>query len=183
MKATAKDIDSLKKYIKNDVPEHFSFNVGKEAYPYYVDLSLNLPKKSLVSDLGTFEGLSALALSANDDVKVVSYDVSLGRNLVSGRKNIVFVEGDVFDYIDDILKSNIILVDLDPHDGKQEERFLDILVERKFKGVSVWDDVNLNGLMRGFWNNIDDRLTKEVLLDTGHYTGTGVIYHGKKRGG
>ena len=163
----------LTKYIQGIPPRHWIMKAGAEAYEYYTSLSSSLPDNSLIADLGTYQGLSALALSYNEKVKVKSYDVTLENNLVS-KGNIEFIEADIFERIDEIIKADLILVDLDPHDGIQEQRLLEILQEKLYTGITVWDDINKNLGMQNFWDKVE--LEKEDCTDIGHYTGTGVIY-------
>lgn len=165
-------IEFLRKYIKEPIPEHFRSDPGKEAYQYYLDQSYAL-ESGLIADLGTYQGLSALALAANPKVKVISYDIDLSNNLVSGKKNIEFIQGNVFDYIDDILKSDIILVDIDPHDGIQEENFYNLLLERNYHGLTIWDDINKDFRMKTFWSKVNQ--PKEDITNLGHWSGTGII--------
>lgn len=167
------DIETLHKYIQGDIPTHFTNSPGVEAYTLYMNSSKKLPKDSLISDLGTFQGLSALALSINTNIKVESYDIDLRPNKVSKRKNIKFIEANIFDYIDRILTSDLILIDLDPHDGVQEKRFFDILIENKYKGITLWDDIHINLGMQNFWDMVN--IEKEDLTNVGHHSGTGYI--------
>lgn len=163
----------LTKYITGEIPPHFRLDPGVEAYDYYIKLSKKAKKGTIISDLGTYQGLSALALSSNPLVKVKSYDIDLSHNLVSGKANIQFIEGNIFDHIDDILKSDIILVDIDPHDGIQEEKFYEILVERGYKGLTIWDDIYKDFMMETFWHRVN--MQKQDITNIGHHSGTGLI--------
>lgn len=170
------NIARLEKYIAGDIPPHFRGEPGQEAYMLYAQLAKELPRKRpKISDLGTYQGLSALALSFRPRANVYSYDIDLSYNIVSPKTNIHFIEGDVFDNIDKIIDSDLILVDLDPHDGIQEKRFLDILEDEYYDGISVWDDIHLNVGMKNFWHKV--KLKKEDVTSIGHHSGTGIIRH------
>jgi hypothetical protein len=164
----------LEKYISGTTPDHFINEPGTEAYALYSDLSLKL-QTGKIADLGTYQGLSALAFAYNPKVQVVSYDIDLANNLVSKRKNIEFIEGNIFDKanLKTILDCDIILVDLDPHDGIQEQKFLDILIEKSYKGITLWDDIHLNSGMKNFWYKV--QIEKEDISNIGHHSGTGKI--------
>lgn len=166
-------LTSLLQYIKTTVPPHFRVEPGIEAYAYYAHLSTKLKAGAKISDLGTLQGLSALALSYNPKVNVISYDIDLSKNIVAGKENIKFVEGDMFDHLDEILKSDLILVDVDPHDGLQEERFLDLLIDNSYKGITIWDDIHHNVEMATFWQRV--KVDKVDVTSKGHHSGTGMI--------
>jgi len=166
------DINSLRHDIFAEVPEHFINNPGVEPYALYAYYSNKLPKGSTISDLGTLQGLSALALSSNKGVKVESYDIDQSKNIVE-KYNIEFILGNCFDHIESILKSDLILVDIDPHDGIQEMDFYDILKENNYKGLTLWDDIHHNLGMNNFWHKAE--LAKIDLTQYGHHSGTGVI--------
>lgn len=166
------DLKPLERYIQVSVPEHFVNAPGTEAYALYARLSAQLPAGSKVADLGTLQGLSALALSYNPEVQVYSYDITQNKNIVE-KSNIEFTLANCFDCIDDILQCDLILVDVDPHDGIQEQSFFDILVENNYKGIVLWDDIHLNSAMESFWNNI--KIPKEDVSVIGHHSGTGKI--------
>jgi len=163
------DLSKLHKYLKH-VPNHF-----KEGHEPYRLLAYMSKGYKNIADLGTYEGLSALALSNNHLAKVTSYDIDGTNNIVSGRKNITFVVRDLFDHIDDILKCDLIYLDIDPHDGIQEQRFTDILLERKYKGVVIADDIHLPRYdkMIQWWKDIT--IEKHDVTEIGHHSGTGII--------
>lgn len=165
-------IEQLHKYIST-VPDHFRDEPGVEPYALYMEYSVGLPGGAKIADLGTLQGLSALALSANPSVEVLSYDIDQSKNLVDDKDNITFILGNVFDHLDEILKCDLILVDIDPHDGIQEKRFFDILVEKQYRGVTLWDDIHHNLGMQNFWHKI--KMPKEDLTERGHHSGTGLI--------
>lgn len=158
-------------------PSHYANRPGVEAYALYAYLSRYA---HTVADLGTLRGLSALAFTYDQTTQVISYDIDLNKNLVT-HPRIKFVNRDAFYAIQDIVKADIVLVDIDPHDGKQEPRMLDALHNAGFNGLSIWDDIHLNSGMRAFWQNVS--LPKLDVTNMGHHSGTGIIQHaGTKHG-
>lgn len=165
-------LEHLYKYIEGS-PRHFSQPAGVEVYEYLAEVSKDYAN---ISDLGTDMGFSALALSNNEKSRIISYDMDLSKLLVKDKKNITFVLGNIFDYIDDIIKSDLIYLDIDPHDGIQEENFINVLEKKKYKGIVIADDIHLKRYpkMVEWWNNVKQR--KEDVTEKGHWSGTGIIY-------
>lgn len=166
------DLQRLNKYITGEVPSHFRNEPGVEPYAYYADIG---SKPVTIGDLGSLHGLSALAFSYTFKCKVLSWDIDQSQNIVKNRTNIEFIEGDVFDeqHLKKILECDILLIDLDPHDGAKEEKFLNILIDRNYKGLTLWDDINLNVGMKNFWRRV--KVPKEDVSNLGHHSGTGKI--------
>lgn len=167
--------NNLRKQLNDPIPPHFIYSKGVEPYAFYWETFLNI-SNTTIADLGTYQGLSAAVLSANPTNYVYSYDINLSYNLCKPKDNIKFIEGNIFDYIDDILACEYILVDVDPHDGYQEIKFFRILLEKNYKGITLWDDLNLNEGMRKFWTNAEsDRIIEKKIIKDGHHSGTGYI--------
>jgi hypothetical protein len=137
---------------------------------------------TLISDIGTLYGSSALALStAHPSVQVTTYDIlnvipnvqglksinnvsSIKRKIMSGQLD-----------ISNIAKSQLILLDIDPHEGTEETKFIKLLQNAGFKGLMLVDDIKLNEGMRKFWEGVE--LPKYDLTELGHWTGTGLIVY------
>ena len=162
-------LNNLHEYIIGTPPVNFVDKPGTEPYKLYNDYS---HKHRKIADLGTLQGLSALALSSNPQAQVLSYDIDLSKNLVK-KDNIKFIAGNCFDHLDDILSCDLILIDIDPHDGEQEFRMLVDLVANNYKGTTLWDDIHLNSEMQQFWDSVE--MTKQDLTTEGHHSGTGLI--------
>jgi len=165
------DITTLESHIKAHV-SNFVDQPGLEPYTLYSFFSSRLKAGAKVADLGTLQGLSALALSYNPDVQVTSYDIDLSKNIVE-KDSIIFVQGNCFDHLDDILQSDLILIDIDPHDGIQEQDFYDILLQKHYSGITLWDDIHHNLGMKNFWHKVESKKTD--LTNVGHHSGTGLI--------
>ena len=71
----------------------------------------------------------------------------------------------------------LIMIDVDPHDGKQEPEMLSWLKEQGWSGKILFDDIHHAGTA-GFWKNLDEE--KQDLTSVGHMTGTGIIDFNKK---
>ena len=160
---------------------------------------------SIIVDLGTLYGNSAAALAYNKSNKVYTYDIESREEATSKFKLEEFknVEYIITNCIEDkwrrqtdrdiILSSELIFLDVDPHDGVQEQVVLRFLVENDWKGIMVCDDTgapeNASGVswidefrapqfatkpMRDWWNSID--LPKfDIVNKYSSPTGTGII--------
>jgi len=146
------------------------FYAKQEHYLLLSNLSVGYHNQTLY-DIGTYRGLSALALSYNKTNKVVSYDIGYFVT-INRPENVEFRIGNFFTDRE-ILKSPLIMFDVDPHDGKVERQFVDWLVENSYKGRIIFDDIHLNNEMESFWNS----LTQEKIDCTqyGHWSGTGML--------
>ena len=126
-------------------------------------------------DIGTYKGLSSLALSTNINNQVFSFNLSDQLDINNYPENIKFIVDDILkdEYRDLILKSKIILLDT-LHGGSFERTFFNYLNDIRFKGILLLDDIFLNDEMIAFWDSID--MQKEDISRLGHSTGTGVVF-------
>ncbi len=172
---------------------------------YYVTLAhlSTYFNDSVLIDLGTHRGESAAALSYNKSNIVYTYDIehrAEAAQRVEEEKNIRYIIGNCIN--DDwsgmagfpgvelksdkeiFLSSKLIFLDVDPHDGIQENKVLNFLINNNWKGIMVCDDIGL-GLeedkenehpeMRDWWHSIE---VKKYNISSNHYasgTGTGVV--------
>ena len=160
---------------------------------------------STIVDLGTLYGNSAAALAYNKSNKVYTYDIEPREEATLKFKSKEFknVEYIITNCIENnwqrqtdrdiFLSSELIFLDVDPHDGVQEQVVLRFLVENDWKGIMVCDDTgapeNASGVswidefhapqfatkpMRDWWNSID--LPKfDIVNKYSSPTGTGII--------
>jgi predicted O-methyltransferase YrrM len=162
----------------HDARKYFMMEPGSEHYKLCKYISLNY--NDTIADVGTFKGASALALSANENIQVTTYDICDAINDSSGKKtpkdkeNITFVISSCEEKIDEIVQSKIIFLDID-HSGATETWFVNKLVSLNYDGLLFLDDIYLNKEMYDFWENIPAHLKKIDLTDVGHVTGTGVV--------
>ncbi len=130
----------------------------------------NTRRLNSIYDIGTYKGLSALALCKRN--VVISYDINYTAEIVRP-VNIEFRVGDFFNDVENITKANFIMFDVDPHDGEIERKFFDMLLFSKFRGLVMFDDIHLNESMKYFWQSIE--LPKYDLTHIGHWSGSGLI--------
>ena len=108
---------------------------------------------SIIVDLGTLDGNSAVALSYNKSNKIYTYDIESKETAVSKFELEEFkdIEYIIINCIKDnwahqrdrdiFLSSKLIFLDVDPHDGIQEDIVLRFLVENDWKGIMICDDI------------------------------------------
>ena len=149
--------------------EYYSSPSGKEHYKLLAYLSTFV--EGTIYDIGTYKGLSAIALSFNQSNKVISYDIENHLN-VQCPENVVFRIGD-FHGDPELLNSPLILFDIDPHNGEKEKQFIQYLVDKQYKGVVIFDDIYYNDDMTRFWNQVEQE--KVDLTGVGHWSGTGAV--------
>ena len=158
---------------------------------------------SVLIDLGTHKGESAAALSYNKSNIVYTYDIEHRAEAalrVEEEKNIRYILGDCIEndwsgmaMLEGVhpksdkeifLSSKLIFLDVDPHDGIQENKVLNFLINNNWKGIMVCDDIGM-GLeaekedshpqMREWWNSVE---LPKYNISANHYasgTGTGAI--------
>jgi len=155
---------------------YFNQPAGEEHYRLLERLVRG--KQGVVVDLGTLYGLSALALSSNPHVEVWSYDIH--NHIPNDARirqipNISFRIKNGLDAIPDFVdRTDLIILDIDPHDGIQEAQCIDLLLKHGYHGTVVCDDIHLNGPMETWWNSVD--LPKQDVTAQGHHSGTGIIH-------
>ena len=129
---------------------------------------------SIILDIGSFYGNSALALSHNDNNKVISYDIIDHGQTGIKKDNI---EWKVIDFRNDdsIDYSKVVAIslDVDPHDGVKEPEMINFLKEKGWSGPIILDDINLSSNMKEFWESLEDY--KLDITSYGHMTGTGLL--------
>lgn len=170
-------LDSLTtSHIKNihpDAQHWFHLQSGKEHYRLLIHLAFCFDGIQ-IADIGTYRGASAIALSQNKANKIFSLDVGVFKNDIKS-DNIEFCIGDFKtnkDIQSRILESKVIFLDID-HMYKNEIWFYNFLIENKWDGIMLVDDINLNEEMRRFWNEI--KHVKYDITQYGHFSGTGIV--------
>ncbi len=182
------DLSYFKTFIQGIAATEFEKPSGREIYRLLFFLSQNI-NDSLIIDLGTFGGASALILASNSTNRVISID---RKNIVhslleqTGKKPLMvysafidfIVTEDFFRYSDFLLTSKILYVDIS-HTGEPESNLFDFLIKNNYKGFVIFDDINHSDFpgMKDFWNNI--QVPKMDLTKYGHWTGTGAVDFGK----
>ena len=159
--------------------QYFLKEAGVEHYKLIAWVSSLFPNQTIM-DIGTHYGNSSLAMSQPQDVNLISYDIIEMKQLFQPfPKNCEYKIGD-FREDPATLSSPFIFIDVDPHDGIQETEFHNFFLEKKYKGITLWDDIHLNEGMRNWWSSVDGSVVKKVdLTEIGHHSGTGmIIYEG-----
>jgi hypothetical protein len=165
------------------LPEHWFFMTsGSEHYRLLCYIS-SLFNDEIFIDIGTYVGSSALALGYNKNNKVISFDIIRQSKDTQGiivnvdesinDENIKFKIGDVFEYDKTIILSSPLIFLDTKHDGIFEEVFYNFLINEKYKGILMLDDINLNDEMKQFWNKIKNK--KFDISNIGHWSGTGLV--------
>ena len=155
---------------------------GHTCYHLYSYLAKQF-KNSTFLDVGTLFGGSALALSIEPSNNVISYDIISIETHQPGALKKDNIELRVANFMeDDIDYKNIplIVIDVDPHDGKQEPPMIEFLVEKGWEGLLLLDDIMYQQYpaMTKMWYELP--YEKYDLTEIGHYSGTGLINIGKK---
>lgn len=136
-----------------------------------------------ILELGTRWGQSALALGYCKGAFVTTYDTwDWGQKEHYDIENIDFRVGDGLvlepgEYIE----SDLIYLDVDPHNGIMELGLYRALKDMGYRGMMVCDDIHDPASMRTiFWDKVD--LPKvEFPEEFGHSTGMGAIFFGEGR--
>ena len=184
----------LKKYdyfLQTELKEHSNKGAlaGFGQYNILAHLSTYF-NNDIIVDIGTgHEAVSARAISYNKTNKVISYDTEFCESAKGHIDRLDNVEYKNINPLKDsaaqalMLTSPFISLDVDPHDGIQEQEFYDFFIKNNWKGIMVCDDIMLgldntelsDTTMAAFWNGVDKPkydLTKTLYA---HNTGTGII--------
>lgn len=152
----------------------FSDKSGLDHYRLLTHLSFYF-NDSVLIDIGTRSGASALALGRNKSNKVYSFDI---RECGSGcHENIEYHTCDLVEtpsFWPLIFSAPFISLDTE-HDGIFERWFLTKLREYSFKGILYLDDIDVDTFpeMKIFWNEITE--TKIDITKYGHFSGSGLV--------
>lgn len=178
-------------YVEEFFPEKYKnhkineMNTGIENGEHYKLLSYfsNLFEGEIILDLGTRDGLSALVLSKNQKNKVVTYDLLPKPSEMISFEHLIpnceFKQMNVFDENEEIIKSSkLMFLDLDPHDGIQEKKFIEWLEKINYDGLIICDDIEWFPAMSRWWNEL--KQSKYNVTKYGHGSGTGIIDFSKK---
>jgi len=181
MKIIKEEVKKIKlDFFDNLINEFPYLKNEKEHYRLLVYLS-NLFNNIVILDCGTCQGHSCLCLSQNKNNKIISYDIIKNKQLcdLSSFDNVELKILDVNKEKEEIIKSaEIIVLDIDPHDGIQEKIFFEYIENINYEGYVIVDDIFLSEKMKNFWENITQQ--KFDLTDIGHHSGTGLVIFGEK---
>ena len=164
--------------LKENVIKQTSYNAfGVDLEHYYAILAhlSNYFNNSIIVELGTHTGNSAAALSYNKTNKIYTFDITPTEEAVDlfkrdEYKNIIYIIGNCIEnnwfgsYFPDplsfdpseslnsekeiFLSSELIFLDIDPHDGIQEQHVLEFLITNNWKGIMICDDIGSQNMHR-----------------------------------
>lgn len=166
---------------------YFNDPPGREHYRLLANIAKQFPDNQTFADIGTSEGHSAAAMTANPTAKVITYDLedlfvrkpySFGKKTIKDHARIEFrVENCLKPKEMDQLKEvPFIFLDVDPHDGIQETQIIQTLQYYGYRGIVMCDDIHLNDGMKWWWNTqVPPSIKKVDLTKYGHWSGTGVL--------
>jgi predicted O-methyltransferase YrrM len=169
------DMSSIQNSAFGDSNSYISSKSGKEHYRLLTYISqINNNKK--IIDLGTFKGWSALSLAHNLSNTVISYDIAdcFTKSEQHLRPNLTYKIKNFLDDLGELNNTDLILLDIDPHDGIQEKILIEKLIELNYKGAVIMDDINHFTNLADYYRNLPFK--KDDLTAFGHSTGTGIIY-------
>ena len=167
-------------------PTYYNLKSGEQEYRLYSYLSTLFDNIDIL-DLGTSHGTSAVALSHNDNNRVISYDIvdciNNKNHVIYKKPNIEFKIKNILDELNEefISKVKIVMIDID-HYGSVEKNIIDKLYNLKFSGIIILDDVfnhpdkEINNCMKNLWNSLNYENTRKVnITKYAHWSGTGIL--------
>lgn len=164
----------LSRFLPLVPPEYqgpFQGQPGEEHYKLLAHLS-TLFNDTIIVDIGTDAGCSAMALSYNPSNRVISFDLENRRRSDIQLPNVEFRVRDALQDWQEWIGSPLISLDV-AHEGDYEAIFYEFLTKSAFNGLLVLDDVYLNDAMKAFWASITH--PKFDITAVGHWSGTGLV--------
>jgi hypothetical protein len=172
-------ITQINKYIPYLVGdyEYFTNQPGLAHYRTLAYLSTLFNNEKIV-EIGTRFGSSAMCLSYNPNNQVISYDLI---DYINGKINFPNLEFRLENILTEekmtehLLNASLIFLDVDPHDGIQEEIVSNFLIKNGYEGFMICDDIvceRFPGLLK-WWNSIP--VKKVDLTKFGGTHGLGIV--------
>ena len=189
-------------YDEHGVGDYFPFWDMNRYHKYYKILAYlsTFYDNEILVDIGTRRGHSAASLAYNENNVVYTYndreDEVPENDVFEKMTNIKpFIlsnyhgAGDLGNILGEdehkniLLKSSLIFMDVDPHDGRKETALFDFLVDNDYRGITLWDDI---AFQLATWfervKHIVNRLPHLTCCDLNDYSwsdgSTGVICFG-----
>lgn len=180
------DLSGNRPYLRGISKQYFELPSGHESYRLLSYIS-SLFNQSIIIDLGTSNGASALALSNNLTNYVVSFDIQDRTHTIfnQGDNNLPLYKGNIdyivtnnfTKYLNLLIQSPLIYLDI-AHDGIWEKRLIDLLKENNYKGILIMDDIHDFPELLKIWNEIS--IPKFDITKYGHYSGFGLVDFSEK---
>ena len=123
-----------------------------------------------ILDIGTYLGYSSIALSQNNNNRVISYDV-YKHHIQEDHDNVTYRIGDAREF-EDFENTKVILLDT-YHDGVYEEQFINHLRSIKWSGLLIMDDIHEYPKLEELYNKLPEE--KYDITNIGHWSGTGIV--------
>lgn len=167
---------------------------GGEHYFFLASLGLQLQNKKII-EFGTHHGRSAYTLAYGNRKKsnnntIITYDIQdvllygiFENTNIDYRIENLFDQNNREQNKDHILSSDVLFIDIDPHEGVLEYDMYLWLKENDYKGIILFDDIHLGpghmgvssgNSMNQFWDKVDNNY-KIDLTSVGHWSGTGLV--------
>lgn len=178
--------------------------IGSEHYKLLCAISSQI-SNGIIIDIGTHNGNSAIALGYNlyknknnivdrsmlytfdiKDFKSESFKKFMNNYCVHSSLENIFDYTVREKYKNVLLESQLILIDVDPHNGVLEYELYSWLFENNYEGIILFDDIFLERghtannydttyqSMKIFWNKIPDKYKLDI-THLGHWSGTGLV--------
>lgn len=156
---------------------------GQQEYHLYSYLTTFF-NNTVILDIGTLNGRSAVSLSHNETNQVISYnitdDICNPNHKIYTKSNIEFRIKDILEDLTEefVKKVKIIVIDID-HFETIETKIIKKLDELHFSGIILLDDINRTIVSRPnyiqrLWNKLPYR--KIDITRYAHWSGTGAIF-------
>jgi hypothetical protein len=167
--------NQLDEMLDQEYRQYLSKDAGIEHYKLLAYISSCYTGQTIY-DIGTYKGTSSLAMSYSYNTKIISYDIVDFKTIRNLPKNVEYRLGD-FRLDPQVLQSPFIFIDVDPHDGIQEQAFHEFFLANNYKGLVMWDDIKILGT-KPWWDSINEKsIIKIDLSQAGHWSGTGLIIY------
>lgn len=156
---------------------------GQQEYHLYSYLTTFF-NNTVILDIGTLNGRSAVSLSHNETNQVISYnitdDICNPNHKIYTKSNIEFRIKDILEDLTEefVKKVKIIVIDID-HFETIETKIIKKLDELHFSGIILLDDIHRTIVSRPnyiqrLWNKLPYR--KIDITRYAHWSGTGAIF-------
>lgn len=155
--------------IENTFAHYYTASPGAEHYRLLAHISY-FTNGTNILDIGTYLGYSSIALSQNNNNKIISYDVNKQHNQ-EDHDNVTYRIGDARDF-EDFENTKVILLDT-YHDGVYEEKFIEHLRSIKWHGLLIMDDIHEYPQLKELYDKLPEE--KYDITNIGHWSGTGIV--------
>lgn len=127
-----------------------------------------------IGDVGMRDGASAYALASNPNNIVKTFEINKAYKPNFDLENIEIHYHDCVKDLEPLMNCYVVMIDMDPHDGKQEKIIMEKLIDYGYEGIIILDDIgSCWPHLKEFWDNIT--VEKYDITEYGHFSGTGLI--------